>query len=220
MELDSNTIKSDEKNTAPEIPKKRKYTKRKDKIELDKKEELREPKQKRKYVKKEVIEEDILPVNIVAEVPLQKRKYTRKNATKEIEDKPSEIIVKTKKSIVNLIAKIWSTIVGGIAPVISYDVAHHQATPLSHKYNNGSLLWIITLGLLIYSAPTVQDYLDRFVNNKLKSWGFVIAMEVSMTFTEGWTSLASLAMIVSINALVLGRTMGNNPIGIENAETE
>jgi hypothetical protein len=135
--------------------------------------------------------------------PVVKPQKAAKEKLPIIKPRKVNSLAPVKKSIGKIAMQLWATIIGGIAPCISFDVAHNQT-------KSNSFLWVIVTGLLAYSAPTIQKYLDRYVCNVWKSWGFVIGMEAAMTFTEGWTSYAALFMVVSINALVLGQTMGRN----------
>ena len=94
-----------------------------------------------------------------------------------------------------IFAYLAGLLIGGIIPTITWDVAHHQ-TP--HR----PMLWVAVVGGLIYSAPMVADWFSRYVG-RIKGWGFVIALETAMTFTEGWTTLSALIVLVGLNAYIL-----------------
>ena len=64
------------------------------------------------------------------------------------------------------------------------------------------MLWLAVAGGLAYSAPMVAAWFSRY-SGPIKAWGFVVALEVAMTFTEGWTPLAALAVLTGLNAYIL-----------------
>jgi hypothetical protein len=55
----------------------------------------------------------------------------------------------------------------------------------------------------------VAGWFTRYAGT-VKAWGFVVALEVTMTFTEGWTPLAALAVLTEINAYILAGRFSND----------
>ena len=94
-----------------------------------------------------------------------------------------------------IFAYLAGLLIGGIIPTITWDVAHHQT---QHR----PMLWAAVMGGLIYSAPMVAGWFSRYVG-QIKGWGFVVALETAMTFTEGWTTLSALIVLVGLNAYIL-----------------
>ena len=64
------------------------------------------------------------------------------------------------------------------------------------------MLWLAVTGGLAYSAPMVATWFSRYAG-PIKAWGFVVSLEVAMTFTEGWTPLAALTVLTGLNAYIL-----------------
>lgn len=93
-------------------------------------------------------------------------------------------------------------LIGGIIPSITWDIAHHQveARPM---------LWLAVAGGLAYSAPMVASWFGRYAGT-IKAWGFVVSLEVAMTFTEGWTPIAALLVLTGLNAFILAARFTND----------
>jgi hypothetical protein len=101
-----------------------------------------------------------------------------------------------------ILAYLAGLIIGGIIPSITWDIAHHQT---QHR----PILWTAVTGGLIYSAPMVAGWFSRYVG-QVKGWGFVVALETAMTFTEGWTTLSALIVLVGLNAYILAGRFAND----------
>jgi hypothetical protein len=103
----------------------------------------------------------------------------------------------------NGIASLGSLVMGGIAPITSFEVSHFQAPDLTKvNLDASSFLWIVTLGLLVYSAPLVISWFSRYVG-MVKAVGFVVAMETTQTFTSLSTAVPALMVLVVLNAIIL-----------------
>lgn len=121
-------------------------------------------------------------MNITTSTVSTKRIYRRrKNKAKQV-----------KK---NIFAYLAGILIGGIIPTITWDVAHHQ----TQQY---PMLWMAVAGGLIYSAPMVSNWFSRYVG-QMKGWGFVVSLETALTFTEGWTTISALVVLVGLNAYIL-----------------
>ena len=106
--------------------------------------------------------------------------------------------VSHKRSRRQQAAWLGGLVVGGIIPAITYHVAHYQTE--THP-----MLWLGVAGGLAYSAPMCAEWFARYAG-PWKAWGFVVALEVAMTFTPSlWTSLPALATLVGINAMILAK---------------
>jgi hypothetical protein len=104
-------------------------------------------------------------------------------------------------------ASYGSIYMGGICPVIAMAVAHCQAPDLTKVKSWDSIptsafLWIIVIGLLCYSAPLIAEWFSKYVGN-FKAWGFCVAMETTLTFTNWTTSLPALLTLIALNAMIL-----------------
>lgn len=86
-------------------------------------------------------------------------------------------------------------LIGGIIPSITWDIVHHQV-------GERPMLWLAVAGGLAYSAPMVANWFSRYAG-AIKAWGFVVSLEVAMTFTGGWTPIAALLVLTGLNAYIL-----------------
>lgn len=114
---------------------------------------------------------------------------------------------KIKRSV---LAGAGACYMGGICPVIAFCVSHFQAPDLTiQPWTPKAALWIVTCGLLIYSAPLIATWFSRWVGN-VKSWGFVIAMEATMTFTDLYTAIPALITLIALNGMILRDKFAND----------
>lgn len=83
---------------------------------------------------------------------------------------------------------------GGFVPIMTYVLAHHEASVASWK-------WGLVVAGLAYSALTVYDWAKVAFGNPIKAGGFVILLEGVMTASSTVTlSLAGLAFLICVNA--------------------
>jgi hypothetical protein len=114
---------------------------------------------------------------------------------------------KAKRS---LIASLGACYIGGICPVIAFAVSHFQAPNLfTAAWSPRAVLWLVTLGLLVYSAPLIATWFSRWVGST-KAWGFVVAVEVTSTFTDLTTAIPALVTLVALNAIILRDKFAND----------
>ena len=94
----------------------------------------------------------------------------------------------------NAFATAVGVIVGGFVPLAVYRTAHFgvQAHPA---------LWILVLGGLIYSALTVFQWGVAAFSSPIKSIGFVLLLEGTLTFNEHALALGALSILAFINAV-------------------
>ena len=119
-------------------------------------------------------------------------KAARAAAIEEASRRPKNQAAEGKKRIFAYLAGL---LIGGIIPTITWDVAQHQTI---HR----PILWTAVAGGLVYSAPMVAGWFSRYVG-QIKGWGFVVALETAMTFTDGWTTLSALIVLVGLNGYIL-----------------
>lgn len=110
----------------------------------------------------------------------------------------------------SFLANAGAAYMGGICPVIAFAVSHYQAPNLfSEPWTPKAVLWLISLGLCIYSAPLIVAWFARYVG-MVKAIGFTIAMELCMTFTDLVTALPALATLVFLNGMILRNRFAND----------
>lgn len=117
--------------------------------------------------------------------------------------KKAAVTRKINKMKANGAASFGALIMGGICPIISFIVSHFQAPDLTKTPLDASaFLWIVTAGLLVYSAPLIISWFSRYVGFG-KALGFTVAMEASQTFTGLTTAIPALLVLVALNAIIL-----------------
>lgn len=89
-------------------------------------------------------------------------------------------------------------IIGGIAPVLSFAIAH-KFTP--------TWRWAIVAGALLYSATSVWEAIysiyGRGVKGGFKATGFVVILEAAMVAVPLWyVYIPALLVLVGINAVI------------------
>lgn len=98
---------------------------------------------------------------------------------------------------------IGGAVIGGFVPLASYTLAHQPG---------GVALWslstLLVLGGLLYSAPTVYEWAKGFAGG-LKGFGFVLLLEgILVVSPVPWLSVASLVILVGVNAAILATKLG------------
>lgn len=100
----------------------------------------------------------------------------------------------------NLPAVIVGFLLGGFVPLATYATAHSLGDQLFHNP-----LGFLVLGGLIFSCYTVVAWGKNAFSSLLKSIGFVLLVEGSMTFAPvQWVGLVALAFLVVINGIATG----------------
>lgn len=101
----------------------------------------------------------------------------------------------------NLLPTIVGALFAGGVPVASYQTAHHdvEANPW---------LWVAVAGCLLFSSITVFRWASLAFQSGAKALGYVVILEVVMTFSPTWwLSAGALAILVVINAIATGATL-------------
>jgi hypothetical protein len=100
----------------------------------------------------------------------------------------------------NLPATLVGFLLGGFVPIATYATAHS----LGEKLFSDPLGFLV-LGGLIFSCYTVVGWGRNAFSSLLKSIGFVLLVEGSMTFAPvQWVALVALAFLVVINGVATG----------------
>lgn len=95
----------------------------------------------------------------------------------------------------NLFATICGFVLGGIVPVTVYRTAHYYVAA-------NPFLWALVVGGLIYSAITVYKWGSAAFSSPVKSFGFVLLIEGTLTFSpDQYLALAALAILTVINGV-------------------
>jgi VIT1/CCC1 family predicted Fe2+/Mn2+ transporter len=103
---------------------------------------------------------------------------------------PIKINAAQKRTIGQFVAAIAS----GFLPIASFVIAHHEA-------GTDPVLWLLVVAALMFSAPSVAGWAQKWCGNKIKAWGFTVLLEGVLVFAHHEAlSLGGLAMLVMINA--------------------
>jgi len=98
----------------------------------------------------------------------------------------------------NRIAMVAGSAMGGIVPIFTYLIKHHEVT--SNPY-----MWIFVTGGLIYSFNAVFDFAKIAFSSEIKAGGFVLLVEGAMTFSSTPAVFrTALVFLIVINALASG----------------
>jgi len=93
-------------------------------------------------------------------------------------------------------------LLGGVIPAITFTIAHYQV-------EERPMLWLAVAGGLAYSAPMVAEWFTRYAG-LVKAWGFVISLEVALTFTNNITAIPALLALVGLNGWILAQRITND----------
>ncbi len=103
----------------------------------------------------------------------------------------------------NRLAACLGALLGGIVPVASYVVAHHELEATRPWW--GQFASLLVAGGLLYSARTVYGWGRLAFGEPAKALGFVVLLEgVMVLSTTPWLALTCLAYLVGINSVSTG----------------
>jgi hypothetical protein len=98
----------------------------------------------------------------------------------------------------NLFATLCGFVLGGIVPVTVFRTAHYGVAV-------NPWLWVLVVGGLIYSAITVFKWGTIAFSSAVKSFGFVVLLEGTLTFSPDHAlAYAALAVLTAINGVATG----------------
>ncbi len=107
--------------------------------------------------------------------------------------KPKRRPIKLTKTEVRTVGQVIAAIAAAFLPVASYVLAHSETA-------RNPWMWPLIAAGLVFSAPTLADWAERWCKHKVKAWGFTILLEGVMIFAASvWLSLTGLAILVAIN---------------------
>lgn len=109
----------------------------------------------------------------------------------------------------SMVASMGACYMGGIIPALTFGVAHFQAPSLFGQWSPQSALWLVVLGGLCYSSPMIAEWFARYAG-RVKAWGFVVSLEVAMTWTDLYTAIPALLTLVALNGMILRDKFAND----------
>jgi VIT1/CCC1 family predicted Fe2+/Mn2+ transporter len=114
-----------------------------------------------------------------------------KAATRKL---PTAAPIKVSAAQKRTIGQFVAAIASGFLPIASFVIAHHEA-------NTQPLLWLLVAAALLFSAPSVASWAQKWCGNTYKAWGFTVLLEGVLVFAHHEAlSIAGLTMLVMINA--------------------
>lgn len=109
----------------------------------------------------------------------------------------------------SMVASLGACYMGGIIPALTFGVAHFQAPSLFGQWSPQSALWLVVLGGLAYSGPMVASWFSCYAGT-FKGWGFVVSLEVAMTWTDLYTAIPALLTLCVLNGMILRDKFAND----------
>lgn len=89
---------------------------------------------------------------------------------------------------------ILAAVAGGFIPVASYVLAHIEATGRTYLY-------ALVAAALVFSAPTLAAWAERWCDGRWKAWGFCALLEGVMILSDiRALNLVGLAILLGINS--------------------
>jgi VIT1/CCC1 family predicted Fe2+/Mn2+ transporter len=103
---------------------------------------------------------------------------------------PIKVSAAQKRTIGQFVAAIAS----GFLPIASFVIAHQEAA-------SQPLLWILVAAALMFSAPSVASWANKWCGHQIKAWGFTVLLEGTLVFAHHEAlSLGGLAILILVNA--------------------
>lgn len=91
------------------------------------------------------------------------------------------------------VGQILAAVAAGFLPIASYAIAHHEM-------NANKWLGILVAAALLFSAPTLAQWAQKWCKSPWKAWGFTILLEGVMVFSKmDWLALSALVILGLIN---------------------
>lgn len=104
-----------------------------------------------------------------------------------------KIVPKLSASEQRTVGQGIAAVAAGFLPVASYIIAHHEVT-------DSPLKWALVLAALLFSAPTLAEWAEKWCKGRWKAWGFTALLEGCMVFSSTeYLGYAGLAILVAIN---------------------
>lgn len=120
-----------------------------------------------------------------------KRAAVKAAASEAVQKKEAQKAVAAQKKTVG---QFCAALAAGFLPIASYVIAHYES-------QTQPMLWILVAAALMFSAPTLAGWAQKWTGNAYKAWGFTVLLEGVMVFSHIQAlSYAGLAILVLINA--------------------
>jgi hypothetical protein len=117
-----------------------------------------------------------------------------KVAAPKTRKQPTAAPIKINAAQKRTIGQVMAAVASGFLPIASFVLAHYES-------KTQPMLWILVAAALMFSAPTLAKWAEKWCGSQVKAWGFTVLLEGVMvaSHTE-WLSYAGLVILVVINA--------------------
>lgn len=134
---------------------------------------------------------DAVGTEVAAVAVIEKPAKVAKPAARKL---PSAAPIKVSAAQKRTIGQFVAAIASGFLPVASFVVAHFEAA-------NDPKLWVLVVAALMFSAPSVAGWAQKWCGSTYKAWGFTVLLEGVLVFAHHeLLSIGGLVMLVAINA--------------------
>jgi len=104
-----------------------------------------------------------------------------------------QLVPKLHKAEMRTIGQFIAAIAASFLPLASYVIAHREAI-------TNQAMWVLVAAALLFSAPTLADWAQKWTRSSTKAWGFTILLEGVMVFSgTEYLGYAGLAILMAIN---------------------
>lgn len=109
---------------------------------------------------------------------------------------PTASPVKLNAAQKRTVGQLCAAAASGFLPIASYMMAHVEAQEAGRWY-----LWALVAAALLFSAPTLAKWAQKWCGGAVKAWGFTVLLEgVLVASHTPALSIAALTILVVINA--------------------
>lgn len=91
------------------------------------------------------------------------------------------------------ISQFIAAVGGAFLPLSSFVTAHYDTT-------TRPMMWMLVAAALVFSAPTLVEWAERWCGSRIKAVGFAVLLEGTMILSgSAWLSYGGLAILMAIN---------------------
>lgn len=134
-----------------------------------------------------------------AVVSLAGRAVKARPAEKRVESKtprrkPTVKVVNMSAAQKRTFAQFLAAAAGAFLPVASFVLAHFET-------KGQPWMWLLVAAALLFSAPTLAEWAEKWSGSATKAWGFCVLLEGVMIAAQNqWLAVGGLVILVGINA--------------------
>ncbi len=104
-----------------------------------------------------------------------------------------QLVPKLHKAELRTMGQFIAALAAAFLPLASFVIAHHEAT-------HNQTMWVLVAAALLFSAPTLAEWAQKWCKSSMKAWGFTCLLEGVMVFSgTEYLSYGGLAILMAIN---------------------